>query len=96
MTIKHTITKRIEKGKRRVFFELKTQKKGDILVTCSFFKLYDLFYFKGKKASPSTSFFYVDVPTYIWKLTTHFDFIFDDGKILAGSFKPSDKYEDLL
>lgn len=94
--IEHWVTKRIEKGKRRVFFRKEPQTVGDIAVRFSSLKVWDLYHFKAKLL-PNASWFYVDVPTNAWRLTTHFNFVFDaDGELSEGSFTPSGLYEDLI
>ncbi len=92
----HSITKKIEKGKRRVFFQKEKHEMGEFTISFKSFWLTDLYVLKGNLFENGSS-FYVDVPVWVWRLTGYFYFINKniDG-IQAKQIWKSGKYEKLI
>jgi hypothetical protein len=97
MIVEHWITKRIEKGKRRVFFKKLPKTEGRL--TIAFRGILGIVQYNLKAdLVPNVSWFYVDVPERTWRLTKEFSYVFmtRSGQFSEDKFKPSGFFENLL
>ncbi len=93
--ITHQITKKIENGKRRVWFKKEPHLVGDVVIQFKSWGLTTLFTLKADFLT-NTSFFYVDVPKWTWSFTGYFYFIFRGEEIKEGFFYKKNKTESLI
>jgi hypothetical protein len=97
MIVEHWVTKRIEKGKRRVFFKKLPETEGRLIITFKGLLGIENFNLKANLV-PNASWFYVDVPTRTWILTIKFFYVFlpECGLACKGNFRASGYFEDYL
>jgi hypothetical protein len=97
MIVEHWVTKRVEKGKRRVFFKKLPLTAGRLTITFKGLLGFNAFHLKATLI-PNVSWFHVDVPKSTWHQTKDFQFVFESKscEISTGNFEKSGKFEDLI
>jgi hypothetical protein len=95
--IVHEVTKKVEPGKRRVFFKTTVDLKGaEFGIVFKNWLGKELFNLSGK--CTSVRFFYYDVPKGVWSSTNYMNVIIKPvkGNLIEETIKPSGKYERLI
>ncbi len=95
--IQHYVTKKVEPGKRRVFFKTTEDLAGaEFGITFKSLLGKELFNLSGK--CTSTRWFYCDVPKSVWSRTIYMNTIVKPvkGNLVEQTIKPSGKYERLI